>query len=290
MLRLDGHTLCSPEDEGCELDPCVSSLELAAIRDALTCGQTIRPLTLAEGRACVEETLKLERSRRLGLMLCAEAQNTQVVHLKGFMGDGEIEELLAVVAQAQEEECVGVIQRGVTNELLESGAWRTSFLHTNGFFEANLPHLRHKLRQAIEDADAEHWQLLDGRARAALNFRTIECHEYSAGGRLAQAGHYDEGSLITMDVMLAEPGVDFGGGAFVAPLADGTLARPEFRKGDAVLFVSHKVRPLTVTRCPVGVTRHKTHPAITVGCHCCLLSHTQSSTTWSRSRAGHGGC
>jgi hypothetical protein len=44
-----------------------------------------------------------------------------------------------------------------------------------------------------------------------------------------------------MDIMLAKPGVDFQGGAFVAPQLDGSCEEPEFRQGDAVFFLSHKV-------------------------------------------------
>jgi predicted 2-oxoglutarate/Fe(II)-dependent dioxygenase YbiX len=92
----------------------------------------------------------------------------------------------------------------------------------------------------MEQVDADNWQVLCGRARRSLNLRNVEYHQYSPGGSLAQREHYDGGSLITMDIMLSEPGLDFEGGMFVAPLADGTLERPEFCKGDAVLFISHK--------------------------------------------------
>ena len=68
----------------------------------------------------------------------------------------------------------------------------------------------------------------------------MESHEYRPGGRLVDDKHYDAGSVITMDIMLADPGVDFTGGELVTPESDGSLSRPEFNQGDAVLFVSHK--------------------------------------------------
>lgn len=77
----------------------------------------------------------------------------------------------------------------------------------------------------------------------------MEYHEYSVGGRLSAAAHYDAGSLLTLDIMLSTPGVDFDGGEFVAPLADGTCSRvPDFTKGDAIVFLSHKyhnIEPVT---------------------------------------------
>ena len=96
--------------------------------------------------------------------------------------------------------------------------------------------------------DADNWKLLAARKRSALNFRTIEYHEYGQQGSLDQPNHYDEGSLITMDIMLSTPGKDFEGGSFVAPLADGNFMQPQFCKGDAIFFVSHKfhnILPIT---------------------------------------------
>ena len=57
---------------------------------------------------------------------------------------------------------------------------------------------------------------------------------------MSSALHYDAGSLITMGLMLAEPGVDFLGGSFVTPEADGSITRHEYQKGDLVVFPSHK--------------------------------------------------
>jgi hypothetical protein len=37
-------------------------------------------------------------------------------------------------------------------------------------------------------------------------------HQYRDGGKLSDPLHYDAGSLITLDIMLSEPGKDFNGG------------------------------------------------------------------------------
>ena len=42
--------------------------------------------------------------------------------------------------------------------------------------------------------------------QGTLNLRTVEYHEYRPGGQLKARKHYDAGSLITVDLMLADPG------------------------------------------------------------------------------------
>jgi len=73
-----------------------------------------------------------------------------------------------------------------------------------------------------------------------------------AGGALADPEHYDHGSLLTLDIMLADGAAgDFVGGAFMAATtaaAAPVFERQEFGCRDALLFVSHKkhmVQPVT---------------------------------------------
>ena len=63
------------------------------------------------------------------------------------------------------------------------------------------------------------------RSICSLDHRAVDrrYHQYQPGGGLRDARHYDAGSLITMDLMLAAPGADFEGGAFVTPEADGCV-------------------------------------------------------------------
>jgi len=56
------------------------------------------------------------------------------------------------------------------------------------------------------------------------------------------------GSLITMDVMIGEPGVEFQGGTFITPNTDGSSTQHVVKQGDALLLLSHKyhnVEPVT---------------------------------------------
>ena len=128
------------------------------------------------------------------------------------------------------------------------GPWTTTYLHTDDQFRQRLGGLRSRLLAAAVAVDGrERWGQLD--ETADVNFRTAECvfhpfcsldravdrryHQYQPGGGLRDARHYDAGSLITMDLMLAAPGADFEGGAFVTPEADGCV------RGVAFLLVEN---------------------------------------------------
>ena len=45
----------------------------------------------------------------------------------------------------------------------------------------------------------------------------VEIHDVGPAGGLPDLNHFDGGSLITLDVMLSRPGIDFGGGNFCTP-------------------------------------------------------------------------
>ena len=69
------------------------------------------------------------------------------------------------------------------------GPWMTTYLHTNGEFQKRLAPFRAKLLEAVKGVDArERWRLLDD---DDAHFRTVEYHQYQAGGRLADDRHYD---------------------------------------------------------------------------------------------------
>ena len=98
--------------------------------------------------------------------------------------------------------------------------------------------------------------------------RCCEYHHHPVGDGLADERHYDMDSLVTIDILLDEPGVDFDGGDFQTlelkagqgvsdskegrqasgPSKGEVLMRHDFRSGDALVFVSHKyhcVAPVT---------------------------------------------
>jgi len=145
--------------------------------------------------------------------------------------------------------------------------WKTSYLHTNGEFANRLPSIRSKLLDAFSMVDDQHFHLISARRESTMedpsetdqrrfNLRTVEFHEYRPGGQLKRDLHYDAGSFITMDVMLANPGEDFSGGELATPnigaREENTQRKytpvEQFEKGDAAFFLSHKyhnVLPVT---------------------------------------------
>ena len=217
-------------------------------------------------RADAEETEE-ERWERAALAVLPPpptAQLTRVARRPGLISDAEIDALLVAVEQMQPtagrfaRDAQGVPQLG-------SAPWETTYLHTDGGFERLCAPLRQKLLDAAIAVDAEEgWGLLTPREASCgpIRFRTVEYHEVQAHGALPDPTHFDGGSLVTIDVMLANPCAsaedgdgrggreegDFEGGRFVTVEADGSLTAHRFERGDAIFFVSHKyhsVQPVT---------------------------------------------
>jgi len=167
-----------------------------------------------EDRRAQEE----ESCRKLGLMLPTEAQRTAVARIPGFLSARECDDVRDVVRGLK----CATIERSAGGQHVFMGPWTTTYLHTDDQFRQRLGGLRSRLLAAAVAVDGrERWGQLD--ETADVNFRTAEYHQYQPGGGLRDARHYDAGSLITMDLMLAAPGADFEGGAFVTPEADGCV-------------------------------------------------------------------
>ncbi|KAG8470340.1 hypothetical protein KFE25_008761 [Diacronema lutheri] len=133
-----------------------------------------------------------------------------------------------------------------------STAWRVLYVHAGGAFQARLPATHAKLRAAAVEADhAGGWGILSGLAPSQWAVRCAEYHTMARSPGLSDPSHFDEGSLVTVDVMLSRPGVDHDGGAFCTRESDGTdriWGRGSWDQGDALVFVSHKphfVSPVT---------------------------------------------
>jgi hypothetical protein len=159
----------------------------------------------------------------------------------------------------------------------DRGDWTTTYLHTMHMFQRRLPELHAKIRTAALRVDAEHWGIVqaalaasvrggaavsegkgegqkrgsgDGCAHspAAVATRCVELHTVGPSGGLPHPLHYDAGSCVTIDIMLGEPS---SGGEFqtLEAAASGSGGPSEgagwprtheFRRGDAVIFPSHK--------------------------------------------------
>jgi hypothetical protein len=129
----------------------------------------------------------------------------------------------------------------------------TSYLNTNNCFELIFPWLHDRVFKAAFAANIHQSWGFDTRTRGSINVRVAEYHELRPGGSLSSMRHCDVGSLITVDIMLQEsaagPGSG-GGGQFQTVDNRGQVTTMhDFRAGDALVFVSHKLhRVAPVTR------------------------------------------
>ena len=180
----------------------------------------------------------------------AVAQRTSVVRLPQFLSEAGIERLFA----AAEVVCHDLEQAGhvgrhdlAYRQSSPKQTWTTVFL--NHRLAELLPEMHERLFYAARQVDAhEGWELL-GPGRHPLNFRVAELHTVQPGGVLPSPTHYDYGSLMTLDLMLSNPGVDFDGGHLQTLESDGSIRTHTFEQGDLVLFQSHKYHSVTpVTR------------------------------------------
>jgi len=128
--------------------------------------------------------------------------------------------------------------------------WKTTYLHCGLWARDRIPQILDNILNAAKEIDKSNdWNVLKN--RSVLNFRTIEFHEYTERGGLLnwRDPHFDDGSLITIDIMLADPN-DFEGGELVFPSdpEDESPYQPDFEQGDAVLFLSHKYHNVSPVR------------------------------------------
>lgn len=91
--------------------------------------------------------------------------------------------------------------------------WRTTYVSANGLFAGREPVLLERLSQLPWQLDVGH--LAGGDSGAldelchGLSVRCAEFHVGTPGGALRDPKHFDEGSLVTVDILLAD---NFEGG------------------------------------------------------------------------------
>eukprot|EP00756_Hemistasia_phaeocysticola_P016596 Hpha_TRINITY_DN15487_c3_g1::TRINITY_DN15487_c3_g1_i2::g.177349::m.177349 len=169
------------------------------------------------------------------------AQKSAAVRIPHLLSAEEISEVIRVVGEHKDS--LGVEQRSPLSD-----AWKVWFLHTGGAMARILPWVRERILSAARKVDAEQgWNLLPEGDDCRL--RVAEFHDQTAPGPgIPDPLHLDQDSLITIDIMLSDPGADFDGGVFTTEEVSGPKNDYVFNKGDAVAFVSHKyhcVAPVT---------------------------------------------
>ena len=90
----------------------------------------------------------------------------------------------------------------------------------------------------------EHWNVTAGARHA--NYRVAEYHTMRSalggrptGGGLRTLKHVDQGSLVTIDILLSDP-AEIEGGVLQTLEPDGELLSHAWEQGDALVFLSHK--------------------------------------------------
>jgi hypothetical protein len=172
-----------------------------------------------------------------GAMDVAAARRTPVRHIPGFLSAEDIQAIHSVAAATASNDSVGVETRSDS-----PGIWTVRHLHTGNLFATQVPHLLTRIVEQARTVGAElygpqhHW--CDD---TPFNVRCIEYHSMVQGGRLPDPRHFDQDSIVTIDMMLSNPDTDFTNGSLQTLYANGkTLEKHLFRQGDANIFVSHK--------------------------------------------------
>ena len=190
-----------------------------------------------------------EESRRGSTSPEQRASCETYVVLPGLLNDADI----ASVERATEEQ-------PDQPQTLYGEAHSAQFLHRAGYFERREPALFGKLMAAMrlppdwpsasETANNVLQSAGGGCPPSGLSVRCIEAHTYTCGGGLLEQGHIDQGSSLSLSVVLTEP---TEGGHFVTTGADGTAVTHALSRGDGVLFRSDTIH--NVTTVTAGVRR-----------------------------------
>ena len=187
-------------------------------------------------------------------MTLVKAQHSNVVNIRGFIGEAEREEILRVIRSCNLESYTSNDKEDI-NEFGEA-IHTTMYLQTGNIFGAKLDWLKQKItRLVVKINQRESWGF-NLTCRNTFNVRVAEYHNMRKGGSLPDIQHYDIGSIITVDIMLQEA---TQGGKFVTlestaqrksslkkvpglpPALKGCLLKPhDFAVGDILVFVSHK--------------------------------------------------
>lgn len=94
------------------------------------------------------------------------------------------------------------------------GHHAVTYLHVGRRFQRDQPALMAKILRGMYSFQ-ESPQSSRREPQPPLHVRCIEVHTYMTGGGLIQPLHRDNGSTLTMSVLLSTPHKDFGGGEFV---------------------------------------------------------------------------
>ena len=219
------------------------------------CGALLRPLGPPRARPAASAALddleqmqfEYERYRAaveapLHNVEIPTAQRTQAVHIPKLLSRDDIAAVHRVGAAVAAERADATIDRSAWGQ--PEGTWTVTFVNAGGALEAMEPALYAKIRDAALAVDREHWNVTAGARHA--NYRVAEYHTMRSalggrptGGGLRTLKHVDQGSLVTIDILLSDP-AEIEGGVLQTLEADGALLPHAWEQGDALVFLSHK--------------------------------------------------
>ena len=183
------------------------------------------------------------------------AQRTQCVRVRGLLSKEDIAAVHRAGKALAAQNSGATIDRSAWGQ--PNGTWLVTFLNTEGAFESMLPEIYERIRRAAIAADRDHWNLTSGIEH--VNYRVVEYHTMRSTldgkptkGGLRTQRHVDQGSLITIDILLSDL-AEIDGGVLQTLEADGTLLSHEWEQGDALIFLSHKYHCVSELR---AGTRH----------------------------------
>ncbi|CAD7928103.1 unnamed protein product [Amoebophrya sp. A120] len=206
-----------------------------------------------------------KESKQPPLPTLRDAQQMPVVKLRNVLTADEISQIERL-AQDCADERIGSEVRSHDKRK----AWKVLFLQQGLRFQTEFPEICEKILQRVKKADKENWDLIqDGN----FNMRVIEYHRQVAPSPgLPDPWHYDQDSLLTLDILLSESVSSFSGGDFGTLEKNGDLEKHNFEsQGDALLFVSHKyhcVQPVTAGERRVLVIEFWRWPTRSCGHRC----------------------
>lgn len=193
----------------------------------------------------------------------AEADVSEHVVLRGLLSHDEIQRLIArgqATLQAQAAnapetldlfdvaDAASTMAEDYFHNSHDNAEHRVAHLHRAGALQREESRLLERVLSHVRRADAARWRLLLGRPTC---LRSAEYHEYMEGGSVADPEHRDQGSLLTLTVLLSDRSECTAGGelqmATAADRADPQFMHVAIERGDGCLFVSerrHNVTPV----------------------------------------------
>ena len=240
---------------------CIGSAEDAAALLLYFSGGAAAGPAEASGPAGPSAVTSLDLSTALLRLPDAAVEATPVVALVGLLSAGEIRQIFSsseALAQAPMPP-KGTLKIGAyPHHVRYGGSHVALFLHRGEHFARHCPLLLSKLVNAMRSQPHMYFS-----PQLPLAVRVVELHSYTPGDGLMVDGHRDQGSILTMSVLLSDAS-DFTGGTFTTAgrgddggdESDGgdgggggsTHVPHHVEKGGAILFHSekmHNVAPVT---------------------------------------------